>query len=69
VADGRRLAADMKLDPNKWFGQVEKAMPLLAKPRFARVARHGYCRCSEPVKYVSGIQSRYESYSKLIALR
>jgi membrane-bound lytic murein transglycosylase F len=69
VADGRRLAADMKLDPNKWFGQVEKAMPLLAKPRFARAARHGYCRCSEPVKYVSGIQSRYESYSKLIALR
>jgi membrane-bound lytic murein transglycosylase F len=66
VADGRRLAADLKLDPNRWFGQVEKAMPLLAKPRFARTARHGYCRCSEPVKYVSGIQTRYESYSKLI---
>jgi membrane-bound lytic murein transglycosylase F len=68
VADGRRLAADLKLDPNRWFGQVEKAMPLLARPRFARTARHGYCRCSEPVKYVSGIQSRYESYSKLVAL-
>ena len=54
--------------PNRWFGHVEKAMPLLAKPRFARTARHGYCRCSEPVKYVSEIQSRYESYSKLIAL-
>jgi membrane-bound lytic murein transglycosylase F len=67
VADGRRLAADLKLDPARWFGHVEKAMPLLAKPRFARTARHGYCRCSEPVKYVSGIQSRYESYSKLIA--
>ena len=69
VADGRRLAADLKLDPNRWFGQVEKAMPLLAKRRFARTARHGYCRCSEPVKYVSEIQSRYESYSKLIDLR
>jgi membrane-bound lytic murein transglycosylase F len=68
VADGRRLAADLKLDPNQWFGQVEKAMPLLAKARFARTARYGYCRCSEPVKYVSEIQSRYESYSKLIAL-
>jgi membrane-bound lytic murein transglycosylase F len=68
VADGRRLAADLKLDQNRWFGHVEKAMPLLAKPRFARTARHGYCRCSEPVKYVSGIQTRYESYSKLIAL-
>jgi membrane-bound lytic murein transglycosylase F len=68
VADGRRLAADLKLDPDRWFGHVEKAMPLLAKRQFARTARHGYCRCSEPVKYVSAIQSRYESYSKLIAV-
>jgi membrane-bound lytic murein transglycosylase F len=67
VADGRRLAADLKLDSTRWFGHVEKAMPLLAKRRFARTARHGYCRCSEPVKYVTEIQSRYESYSKLIA--
>ena len=66
VADGRRLAADLKLDPNRWFGHVEKAMPLLAKPRFARTARYGYCRCGEPVKYVSEIQHRYESYSNLI---
>jgi hypothetical protein len=43
-------------------------MPVLAQPRFARTARHGYCRCGEPVKYVSEIQSRYDSYSKLIAL-
>ena len=67
VADGRRLATDLKLDPNRWFGQVEKAMPLLARPRFARTARHGYCRCSEPVKYVTEIQGRYDSYSNLIA--
>jgi membrane-bound lytic murein transglycosylase F len=69
VADGRRLAADLKLDPTRWSGHVEKAMPLLAKPRFARTARHGYCRCGEPVKYVGAIQSRYESYSTLIAAR
>jgi membrane-bound lytic murein transglycosylase F len=68
VADGRRLAADFKLDPNRWFGHVEKAMPLLAKPRYARTARYGFCRCGEPVKYVSEIQRRYESYSNLIVL-
>ncbi|HEY7138921.1 MAG TPA: transporter substrate-binding domain-containing protein [Methylomirabilota bacterium] len=68
VADARRVAADLKLDPNRWFGQVEKAMPLLAKPRFARTARYGFCRCGEPVKYVSEVQRRYESYSSLIAL-
>jgi membrane-bound lytic murein transglycosylase F len=68
VADGRRLAADFKLDPNRWFGHVEKAMPLLAKPRYVRTARYGFCRCGEPVKYVSEIQRRYESYSNLIVL-
>jgi peptidoglycan lytic transglycosylase F len=69
VADGRRLAADLKLDPTRWSGHVEKAMPLLARPRFARTARHGYCRCGEPVRYVGAIQSRYDSYSSLIAAR
>src|SRR5262245_36628347 len=69
VADGRRLAADLKLDPARWSGHVEKAMPLLARPRFARTARHGYCRCGEPVTYVGAIQRRYDSYASLIAAR
>jgi len=66
VLDGRTLAREHKLDPNKWFGNVEKVLPLLAKPAVARKARHGYCRCGEPVKYVSEIQARYEGYSKLV---
>lgn len=68
VQDARRLAADQKLNPNKWFGNVEKAMLLLQKPEFAKKARYGYCRCSEPVKYVSEIQTRYDAYSKLVPL-
>lgn len=68
VFDARRLAAEGKLDPNKWFGNVEKAMLLLSKPAVARKARFGYCRCEEPVKYVSEIQSRYDAYSKLVAV-
>ena len=66
VLDGRTLAREHKLDPNKWFGNVEKVLPLLARPAVARKARHGYCRCDEPVKYVSEIQARYEGYSKLV---
>jgi membrane-bound lytic murein transglycosylase MltF len=42
-------------------------MPLLSRTRFARTARYGYCRCSEPVKYVREIQRWYESYANLIA--
>lgn len=69
VYDAQRVAKDLKLDPNKWFEHVEKAMLLLAKPAYAKRARHGYCRCGEPVNYVSQIQSRYDSYAKLVPLQ
>jgi len=65
VLDARRLAVELKLDPDKWFGNVEKAMALLSEPKYARKARHGYCRGAEPVKYVSEIQTRYEAYAKI----
>ncbi|MDF1564322.1 MAG: transporter substrate-binding domain-containing protein [Deltaproteobacteria bacterium] len=66
VQDARRLAARRRLDPDRWFGHVEKAMLLLEKPRFHRWARHGYVRGREPVKYVSEIQNRYDNYVKLV---
>lgn len=66
VFDARRLALDQGLNPDRWFGNVEKTMLLLSRPDVARRARHGYCRCDEPVKYVSQIQSRYDTYSKLV---
>jgi membrane-bound lytic murein transglycosylase F len=68
VSDARVLAKEMGLDANKWFGNVERAALLLSKPEVARKARYGYCRCEEPVKYVSQIQSRYDTYVKLVPL-
>jgi membrane-bound lytic murein transglycosylase F len=69
VYDARQLAKEMGLDPNKWFGNVEKAALLLSKREIARKVRYGYCRCEEPVKYVSQIQSRYDTYVKLVPLQ
>jgi membrane-bound lytic murein transglycosylase F len=66
VDDARRLAKDMNLNPDKWFGNVEKAMLLLQDPKVAKKARHGYCRGEEPVKYVSEIQSRYDNYLTVV---
>lgn len=66
VLDARRLAQEQGLDPNRWFGNVEKTMLLLEKPKFYRRARHGYCRGSEPVKYVSEIQTRYSNYTAVV---
>jgi len=69
VKDARLLAKEMGLNPDKWFGNVEKAMLLLSKAEIAKKARYGYCRCDEPVKYVSQIQSRYDTYAKLVPLQ
>lgn len=62
VYDAQRLAKQKGWDPTKWFGNVEKAMLLLADKEYARQARHGYCRGGEPVKYVSHIQALYDAY-------
>ncbi len=62
VKDARRLARKLGLNPDRWFGHVEKAIQLLAKRKYSRQARHGYCRGSEPMKYVREIKRRYEAY-------
>lgn len=62
VIDARTLARQLGLDPNQWFGNVEKAMRLLSNREYAKQARHGYVRGYEPVKYVREIRDRYQAY-------
>jgi membrane-bound lytic murein transglycosylase F len=66
VLDGRRLARELGLDPNRWYGNVEETLPLLRQPVYAAGARYGYCRCVEPVAYVAEINNRYLAYSSVI---
>ncbi len=65
VRDARRLARQQGWDPNRWFDNVERAMLLLSKPKYAKQARHGYVRGGEPVKYVRQIRDRYTAYVRL----
>lgn len=65
VLDARRLASKMGYDNTKWFDNVEKAMLLLEKPAYAKKARYGYCRGSEPVTYVRNIQRLFTHYSQV----
>ncbi len=65
VQDARRLAKQMGLDGDRWFGNAERAMLLLAKKKYAKKARHGYVRGREPVNYVRQIRERYEAYVRL----
>jgi membrane-bound lytic murein transglycosylase F len=67
VRDARRLAVEKGWNPDRWFDNVERAMLLLSRPEYARQARHGYCRGSEPVQYVREIRSRYEAYLDMLA--
>ncbi len=62
VQDARRLAEQLSLNPNRWFNNVEKAMLLLSKKKYAAKARHGYVRGREPVQYVHQIRARYRAY-------
>jgi peptidoglycan lytic transglycosylase F len=63
--DARKLADRKGWNPLDWFNNVEKAMLLLAQPEYAKQARHGYVRGSEPVKYVRSISDRYHAYQSL----
>jgi len=65
VADARALARKRKLNPDRWFGNVEQTITLLAKPEFSSKARFGYCRGEEPAKYVREIRDRYDAYVRV----
>ncbi len=62
VLDARALAPKLKLDPNRWFGNVEIAMRKLSNPKYYRKAKHGYVRGIEPVTYVRDIRHLYNIY-------
>ena len=66
IQDGRRVARSAGLDPDRWFGNVEQALPLLSREQYASRARFGYCRCRQPVAYVRRINRRYDAYIQAV---
>lgn len=67
VRDARILARQIGRNPNLWFGHVEEAMRLLAKPEYARRAKCGFVRGQESINYVRQIVARYRVYMDLVA--
>ncbi|MCP4391803.1 MAG: transporter substrate-binding domain-containing protein, partial [Gammaproteobacteria bacterium] len=65
VQDARRLAGQIGLDSNRWFGHTEQAMLLLSKRHYAKKARYGFVNGREPVNYVRDIRQRFEAYVDL----
>jgi membrane-bound lytic murein transglycosylase F len=62
VRDGRRLAKQVGHDPDLWFQNVARSIPLLARRKYHQNARFGYCRCIQAVRYVREIRARYRAY-------
>lgn len=69
VHDARRLAKQLGLRNDRWFGHVEKAMLLLSKPRYAKQAHYGAVRGHEAVNYVRQIRRYYEAYNTQLSKR
>ncbi len=62
IYDAIRLAKKYGLDPEKWDGNVSKAILMKMNPRYYNdpVVRYGYCRGTETVAYVDRITDFYE---------
>jgi peptidoglycan lytic transglycosylase F len=59
VEDAQRIAEAMGLDPNSWSA-VEGVLPLLSYREHYKKTAFGYCRGTEPVKYVNRIRIYYD---------
>jgi membrane-bound lytic murein transglycosylase F len=66
VLDARALAREQGLDPDRWYGNVEKAVLLLEQPEYYEKAKRGRCRGSECVRYVAEIDRRYRLYVQTV---
>lgn len=64
VEKARAMASQMGLDPNRWSGNVENAMLMLAR----QAANGGESRYGQALIYVRSIQLLYGSYRNLLAL-
>lgn len=59
IVDAQKIALEMGLDPYKW-SSLEKTLPLLRFKKYYKKSKNGYCRGTEPVRYVNRILTYYD---------
>ena len=59
ILSAQKIARERGLDPNKW-PSLEQTLPLLCYEEYIRQSKHGYCRGTEPVRYVNRIRTYYD---------
>ncbi|MCB0764373.1 MAG: transglycosylase SLT domain-containing protein [Flavobacteriales bacterium] len=62
IIDAQRLAEHLGLDPDRWEHNVERAVLLLAKPRYYMdpSMKNGYCKGSQVFHHVRDVIAMYE---------
>jgi len=68
VYDAVRLAKKNGKDPQIWDDNVDYYLLHKSNPKYYQdpIVRHGYCRGSEPYKYVADVMERYNEYRKIL---
>jgi len=61
IIDAQRLAQHLGLDPGRWEHHVERAVLLLAKPRYHMLPemKNGYCNGTQVFHYVRDVTDMY----------
>jgi len=59
ILDAQKIAKERNLDPNSW-SSLEVILPLLRYRKYYKKTKNGYCRGTEPVRYVNRILTYYD---------
>jgi len=59
IVDAQKLALEMGLNPYIW-SSLEKTLPLLRFKKYYKKSKSGYCRGTEPVRYINRILTYYD---------
>ncbi|MBW2601511.1 MAG: transglycosylase SLT domain-containing protein, partial [Deltaproteobacteria bacterium] len=59
VRDAQKLARQKDLDTHKW-ASLKKTLPMLRQKKYYKKTKYGYCRGTEPVRYVDRVLTYYD---------
>lgn len=59
VQDAQRLAVRFGYDPLRWYGSLDRLLPLLERPAIYRALPNGYAQGAATVAYVGRVLDRY----------
>jgi membrane-bound lytic murein transglycosylase F len=59
ISSAQSIARKKELDPHKW-SSLEKTLFLLCYEKYIKASKHGYCRGTEPVRYVNRILTYFD---------